>query len=66
VNSAFEAPGCAVSYATDGPCSVAIVTILQLVPSNDFVLVRYQSHSGRQTTPIATAPPPDHVRVELG
>ena len=49
-----------------GPCSVAIVTILQLVPSNDSVLVCYQSHSGRQTTPIATAPPPDHVRVELG
>jgi hypothetical protein len=48
------------------PCSLATVTMLQLVPSNDLVLVCYQSHSGRQTTPIATAPPPDHVRVELG
>jgi hypothetical protein len=34
--------------------------------SNDFLLVCYQSQSSRQTTPTATAPPPDHVLVGSG
>lgn len=47
-------------------CSAAIVKMLQLVTSNDFLLVCYQSHGSRQTTPIATAPSSYHVRVESG